>query len=305
MSNAVARNKIVWQTGSQQRSDRNFRKACEIVRNGGIGKLQTVRCGLPGGVPDYGKTASQTETVPVPKGFNFDFWLGPAPEAEYCPARVGVNFRWVLDYTGGQLTDWGGHHPDIAQWGMGTQFTGPTAIKNAKGEFAKGPIYNTATRYEFECHYESGVTLIITSHGIQVGDNRRGGVIFEGTEGWVWADRGRFQASSEKIAKLDFGPDAIKLYESNNHVQNFIECVFSRKATVAPIDRMASRAQETVGIGEERASPIGDAIVGEGVVAIGLDRWGVDLASRRYRKENQDPCAGHRGGDWVAVGAGS
>lgn len=236
MSDAVRRHRIVWQTGSQQRSDRNFRKACEIVLNGGIGKLQTVRCGLPGGTPDYGKTAHLTETQPVPEGFNFDFWLGPAPEAEYCPARVGVNFRWVLDYSGGQITDWGGHHPDIAQWGMGRQFSGPVAIKNARGKFAKGPIYNTATEYEYECHYDDGVTLIITSHGIQVGDHRRGGVIFEGTDGWVWADRGRFEASSEKIAKAEFGEKAVRLYHSDNHVKNFIDCVFSRKTTVAPVE---------------------------------------------------------------------
>ncbi len=236
MSNAVKRNKIVWQTGSQQRSDRNFRKACEINLNGGIGKLQRVRCGLPGGVPDYGRTANKTKTEPVPKGFNFDFWLGPAPEAEYCPARVGVNFRWIIDYSGGQLTDWGGHHPDIAQWGMGRQFSGPVAIKNAKGEWAKGPIYNTATKYDFECHYDDGVILEITSSGIEVDGRRRGGVVFEGTDGWVWADRGRFQASSKKIAEADFGEKAIRLYESNNHVKNFIDSVFSRKATVAPIE---------------------------------------------------------------------
>ena len=118
MARAVQNNGIVWQTGSQQRSDFNFRRVCELVRNGRIGKLQRVKCGLPGGVPDYGKTASRTDPEPVPDGFNYDFWLGPAPWAEYCPARVGVNFRWVLDYSGGQLTDWGGHHPDIAQWGI-------------------------------------------------------------------------------------------------------------------------------------------------------------------------------------------
>ncbi len=229
MVKAVQRNNIVWQTGSQQRSDRNFRRACELVRNGRIGKLHTVRCGLPGGTPDYGKTAHLTKTVPVPNGFNYDLWLGPAPEAPFCPARVGVNFRWVLDYSGGQLTDWGGHHPDIAQWGMGTETSGPVAIKNARGSFADGPVYNTATDYYFECEYASGVKLIIS-------DKERGGVTFEGTDGWVWATRGRHDAEPKSLLKEEIGPNEIHLYRSDNHVKNFIDCMVSRKETVAPIE---------------------------------------------------------------------
>ncbi len=229
MCDAVARHNVVWQTGSQQRSDWNFRRVCELVRNGRIGKLHTVRCGLPGGIPDYGKTAKLTETTVVPDGFNYDMWLGPAPEEPYCPARVGVNFRWVYDYSGGQLTDWGGHHPDIAQWGMDTEHTGPVAIKNARGRFAGGPIYNTATEYYFECVYENGVTLIISNR-------ERGGVTFEGTDGWVWANRGRHKASSKEILESKIGPEEIHLYESDNHVKNFVDCVVSREATVAPVE---------------------------------------------------------------------
>lgn len=229
MSDAVKKNGTVWQTGSQQRSDLNFRRVCELVRNGRIGMLHTVRCGLPGGTPDYGKTASRTVTEPVPKGFNYDMWLGPAPFAPYCPARVGVNFRWNLDYSGGQITDWGGHHPDIAQWGMDTEMTGPVRIQNAKGSFADGPIYNTATEYYFECVYENDVTLIVSS-------KERGGVKFEGTDGWVWANRGRHEASSREIYNSKIGEDEVHLYESTDHVKNFIDCVYSRETTVAPIE---------------------------------------------------------------------
>lgn len=229
MADAVKRNGIVWQTGSQQRSDRNFRRACELVLNGRIGKLHTVRCGLPGGIPDYGKTASQTDPQPVPKGFNYDLWLGPAPEAPYCPARVGVNFRWVLDYSGGQITDWGGHHPDIAQWGMGTQYTGPVEIRSPKGKFAKHPVYNTATEYYFECIYENGVKLIISNR-------ERGGVTFEGTEGRVWANRGRHDAEPKSLLSTEIKPDEIHLYKSDDHVRNFIDCMVSRKECVAPIE---------------------------------------------------------------------
>ena len=230
MSNAVKKAGVVWQTGSQQRSDSNFRRACELVRNGRVGKLQRVRCGLPGGIPDVGKTAHLTDTVPVPDGFDYDLWQGPAPDRPYCPARVGVNFRWCLDYSGGQITDWGGHHPDIAQWGMATEYTGPVAIKNAKGTFATDhPIYNTATEFYFECHYENGVVLTIS-------DKEKGGVTFEGTDGWVWATRGRHDASSKDILESEIGSDEVRLYQSDGHVKNFIDCVVSRRETVAPVE---------------------------------------------------------------------
>lgn len=230
MVNAVKRYKRILQVGSQQRSDYNFRRVCELVRNGRIGRLQTVKCGLPGGTPDYsgGKNVS-TDPAEVPEGFNYEMWLGPAPLAPYCPARCFVNFRWIFDYSGGQLTDWGGHHPDIAQWGMGTENTGPLEIKNAKAEFAKGPLWNTATHYYFECIYKSGVKLIIS-------DRVRGGVTFEGTDGWVWANRGIHEASSDEIYKSVIGPDEVHLYQSNNHFRNFIDCVISRREPIAPVE---------------------------------------------------------------------
>ena len=195
MVNAVRRYGRILQTGSQQRSDYNFRRACELVRNGRIGKLQTVKCGLPAGTPDYsGSLGVSTDAAPVPEGFNYDLWLGPAPAAPYCPARCHVNFRWILDYSGGQLTDWGGHHPDIAQWGMDTENTGPVNVVNAKGKFANGPLWNTATEYYFECIYANGVKLIISNR-------MPGGVTFEGTDGKVWANRGTHKASSPDIMR--------------------------------------------------------------------------------------------------------
>ena len=227
---AVKRYGRIFQIGSQQRSDQKFRFACELVRNGRIGKLHTVKCGLPTGTPDYsgGKNIS-TETKPVPDGFNYDLWLGPAPWAPYCPARCFVNFRWVFDYSGGQLTDWGGHHPDIAQWGMDTEYTGPIEIKNAKGEFAQGPIWNTAEHYYFECIYKNGVKLIIS-------DSFRSGVTFEGSDGWVWVDRGAIDANPKELLKSVIGPNEIHLYKSDDHFRNFIDCVISRKEPIAPAE---------------------------------------------------------------------
>ncbi|MBW7990213.1 MAG: Gfo/Idh/MocA family oxidoreductase [Planctomycetes bacterium] len=229
MSDAVKRCGRIFQTGSQQRSDHNFRRACELVRNGRIGKLHTVRCGLPGGTPDISKKGHLTKPKPVPEGFNYDMWLGPAPYAPYCPARCHVNFRWLLDYSGGQVTDWGGHHPDIAQWGMGTEKTGPVEIVNAKGVFAKDGFYNTAKEFYFECIYKNGVKLIISNKD-------RGGVTFEGTEGRVWANRGRHNAEPKSLLDSVIGPNEIHLYQSDDHSRNFIDCVISRQETVAPIE---------------------------------------------------------------------
>lgn len=229
MSDAVRANNRVFQTGSQQRSDYNFRRVCELVRNDRIGTLRTVRCGLPGGTPDYGQTGDQTDPVPVPDGFDYNRWLGPAPWAPYAPARCFVNFRWNFDYSGGQLTDWGGHHPDIAQWGMNTEQTGPVKITNARGVQAEHPIWNTFTEYYFEADYANGVRLIISN-------KERGGVTFEGTNGWAWATRGRHDASPKSLLNSVIGPDEVHLYRSDNHYRNFIDSVISRRDPIAPVE---------------------------------------------------------------------
>lgn len=230
MANAVKKYNRVFQCGSQQRSDARFRRACEIVRNGRIGKLRTVLCGLPGGIPDFGKTAHRQDPEPVPAGFDYDMWLGPAPEAPYAPGRCHVNFRWILNYSGGQITDWGGHHPDIAQWGMGAELTGPVAIRNGQAQWAKEKLYNTATDFTFDALYANGVTLTVSSRV-------RGGVTFQGTEGWVWVNRGAIETSSQALLDYTPEPGEIVYDKSDNHYRNFIDCVLSRKQPIAPIEQ--------------------------------------------------------------------
>ncbi len=230
MSDAVKRYGCVFQTGSQQRSDKIFRHGCELVRNGRIGKLHTVKCGLPSGSPDLGKTGHRKAPEPVPEGFNYEFWLGPGPQAPYSPARCHVNFRWNLDYSGGQVTDWGGHHPDIAQWGMDTERTGPVLIQNAKGEFPpRSELWNTANHYYFECLYQNGVKLIVS-------DQFPMGVRFEGSEGWIHLDRGKYQANPASLWHSVIGPKETRLYESANHFRNFIDCIYSRREPIAPCE---------------------------------------------------------------------
>lgn len=226
MVNAVKKYNIIFQTGSQRRSSRAFKKICELVRNGKLGELHTVKVGLPNGTPDFGKTGNLTEVIPVPEGFDYNTWLGPAPDAPYCPARTHVNYRWNLDYSGGQLTDWGGHFIDMAQWGMGTDDTGPIKIQNAKAKWAEHPVWNTATEFYFEAIYANGVKLIVST-------DEQMGVKFEGSEGSIWQNG----ANPESLLKTRIGRNDIHLYDSNaSHYQNFIDCVLSRELTAAPAE---------------------------------------------------------------------
>ncbi|MBM4202114.1 MAG: Gfo/Idh/MocA family oxidoreductase, partial [Gammaproteobacteria bacterium] len=150
----------VWQTGSWQRSEENFHRACELVRNGRIGKVHRVEVGLPAGHHDFARTFGQETIEPPPPGLDYDTWLGPAPWVPYCKARVHMNWRWNMDYGGGQLVDWIGHHLDIAHWAMDLERTGPVTITGT-GEFKHGGIYNSATKYWVETTYENGPPMVI------------------------------------------------------------------------------------------------------------------------------------------------
>ncbi|MCE5250838.1 Gfo/Idh/MocA family oxidoreductase [bacterium] len=227
MSDAVRRNGVVWQTGSWQRSVANFRTACELVRNERIGKLKKIYVGLPTG----SAIGSQPE-MPVPEGFDYDFWLGQAPLAPYTEKRCHWNFRWILDYSGGQLTDWAAHHCDIAQWGMGTEYTGPVEVEG-EGNFPRDGLWNAATEYHFVCTYKNGIV-------VDVGNNTRPdnkqGVKFIGSDGWVFVSRSEFDAEPKSLLTTVIGKDEIHLYKSENHYANFIDCVRSRELTITPIE---------------------------------------------------------------------
>jgi predicted dehydrogenase len=227
---AVERYGCIWQTGSWQRSVRDFRYACELVRNGRIGKLHTVRVGLPYGqnIPDQ----KGFKPAPVPEGFDYDLWLGPAPRAPYCPNRCHYNFRWIADYSGGRITDWGAHHCDIAQWGMGTEATGPVEVEGA-ATFLKGDdgLFDTATKYRFVCTYRGGPALIVADEQQQP---KGSGIQFEGTEGWIWVDRGAIDASNRSVLNSVIGPEEIHLYRSDDHQQNFLDSIVTRSETATP-----------------------------------------------------------------------
>jgi len=230
MVKAVQRYGVVWQTGSQQRSASNFHHACELVRNGRIGKVHKVEVGLP-----TGKSGSTISVAPVPEGLDWDFWLGPAPWRPYQAFgrnRNGPHSNWrrIMDYSGGQLTDWAGHHIDIAHWGLGLEYTGPIEIEG-KGVYPKDGIYNTPMEYRFNCKYVNGLIMTVAND-----KQITRGTKWYGEKGWIYVNRGKLEADPPEVLKEVIGPNEIKLYESRNHHVNFLDCVKSRKETVAPIE---------------------------------------------------------------------
>lgn len=228
MCGAVKRNKRIWQTGSWQRSVANFHRAAELVRNGRIGKVKYAEVGLGKGHADYAKTQGQTAFGPPPPELEYARWLGPAPEAPYCPARVHKNWRWIMDYGGGTLLDWVGHHLDIAHWGLGLDRTGPVSVEGT-GVIPNEGLWNAPTEYDCTCTYADGLT-------IRIGSQFPGGTKWVGDKGWLFVTRGEIEAEPKSILDEKIGENEIQLYKSKNHVKNFIECIRTRKETIAPAE---------------------------------------------------------------------
>jgi len=222
LADAVKRYGRVFQTGSQQRSNTRFRFGCELVRNGRIGKVHTVHVGIPGNNRTCGPT-----WVPetVPEGLDYNFWLGPTPWEPYVKLRCHYTFRFILDYSGGQVTNWGAHHLDIAQWGLGMDSSGPVEVIG-RGEFPRTGLFTTATKVYFECIYENGARLICQT-------NDKTGITFQGAEGWIYVNRGEIEAEPKSLLESVIRPDEQHLYRSNDHKQNFLDCVKTRREPIA------------------------------------------------------------------------
>jgi predicted dehydrogenase len=248
MADEISKAGITFQTGSQQRSDMKFRMACELVRNGRIGKLKSVRVGLPGGHSNWNKMADQVNPAPLPADFDYELWLGPAEQMEYRPALLPLNWRHNFNFSGGMITDFGAHHIDIAHWGMGVEESGPIEMKNVRGEMQRDALYNTATKFHFECKYANGVEMVVYDNSQLlmpevVGNPAAGnkfdhtGIFFEGSDGkWIWVNRDRLGASDRSILGQAAKDGEVKLYESKNHTGNFLDCIYSGKPTVAPVE---------------------------------------------------------------------
>ncbi|MFO7923876.1 MAG: Gfo/Idh/MocA family oxidoreductase [Bacteroidales bacterium] len=247
MSDVVQRQGVILQVGTQQRSSEQFRVAAGLVRNGRIGRLHTVKVGLPGDPagPDFPE-------MPVPPNLNFDMWLGSTPVVPYTESGVHPQQGYgrpgwlrIENYGAGMITGWGQHHFDCAQWGMDTEYTGPVSVQ-AVAEFPKSGLWNVHGDFMVKAEYENGVTMY-TSGGFP------NGIRYEGTDGWIFVSRGAYRAtasdpvseedsrraldaSDPDILRLLPGPDEINLYRSDDHYGNWLDCIVSRKQPVCPVE---------------------------------------------------------------------
>jgi len=255
--NAARKNKRVVQTGSQQRSDANFRQACELVRNGRIGKVTEVKVGIPG-VNFKGPAVADGKP---PMELDYDRWIGPAPARPYNEKRVHYLFRFFWDYSGGQLTNFGAHHLDIMQWALGMDASGPTTVEG-KARYHKDGWFETPEWCEIVYTYADGVKATC-------GMTEKGGCTFIGEKGTIFVTRGKIEATTADLLKQPLGDKDVHLEVSGNHHKNWAACIRSRKlpicdaevghrsATVCHLGNIAARLQAKL-----TWDPVKEAFVG-------------------------------------------
>lgn len=246
---AVKKKGVVFQYGTQQRSSWQFRKACEIVRNGYIGKVDRVEAwcadvsvhsdsdGKQPVVP-----AASTQPVDPPEGFDYDRWLGPAPVKPYTIDRCTHLGAWhIYDYALGFIAGWGAHPLDIAQWGLDADHTSPVHYEGT-GLLPSGGLYDTSYNWDMQCRYANGVKMRFMASQIAkpiVSKYRKWedhGTTFFGSEGWVSVDRGNIYASDPKLRGLKLKPEDTPLRKTEGHPDDFIACMKSREQTISPLE---------------------------------------------------------------------
>jgi len=213
----------VLQTGTQRRSSGAWRFLCELAVNGYLGEIKTIRTWS-----SPGQACPPQPVMDVPPGFNYDLWLGPAPRAPYTQKRCHYTFRFVRDYSGGQITNNGAHYLDIAQWALGMSGSGPVEIEG-RGEYPADGLFNVPVKYHVEYRYANGTVLIADENG--------SGVRIEGAKGWVsfMAEEG-LRAQPESLLRQTIGPNEIHLYAGKTHHGNFLECVRTRRLPSADVE---------------------------------------------------------------------
>ena len=226
LADTVQRYGAVFQLSTEDRSVAIYHRLAELVRNGRIGKLERIRLQLPAGPGGPGDAAPK----PVPDGFDWDMWLGPAPWAPYREGLHKFHWRWVRDYSGGMLADWGAHQLDTVQWANDTERTGPVEVEGTGKRHETG-LYDTYYEYHLRYRYANGVELFVDSGGTSLR--------FEGSDGWVGNDGWRqpVKASSDEILRSEIGPNEIHLFTcpAGEH-RNFLDCVKSRRDPYFPAE---------------------------------------------------------------------
>lgn len=233
MRAAVFQNNRAFQFGTQQRSDANFRKACEMVRNGLIGELKAIHVWSPGSVQ-----GGEPKQVPVPEWLDYDLWLGPSKFTPYTENRCSNQLWWYMsDYALGFIAGWGIHPIDIALWGAEDLFHGIWEIEG-RGKFPTEGVCDTALNWDVTIKIKNGVTVDFRGDQSagewkqKYNDDSSHGTAFVGSEGWVYVRRGKIDAFPKQLldAKIEH-----PLYVSNDHAGNFLDCIRSRKQTICPV----------------------------------------------------------------------
>jgi predicted dehydrogenase len=229
LCDVIKKHDRIFATSLEDRTLKVYHRMAELVRNGRIGKLQKVRIGMPGVIKSIEEL--DTRTQKPPETFDYDMWLGPAPEAPYSPGRCHFYFRWINDYGGGMLSDWGAHLIDNAQWCNGTEKSGPVHVSGTGKAYSES-IYDAFYQYNLKYKYENGVIIDVHS------DSRE--LYIEGTEGALWINgwNTELEASSEKILNSVIEDNELHLSTGVNEQVNFIECVRSREEPLHPAEDM-------------------------------------------------------------------
>jgi predicted dehydrogenase len=229
MVEAARRYNRVFQTGTQRRSSEPYRFICELIRNGRIGKFQRALVAIGGN--NKQAPPANWQPMPVPEWLDYEMWLGPAPWAPYHKDRCLYTFRFGQDYSGGQTTNLGAHGIDIVQWANGTDETGPVEFEDLGGEFPSDGLFTTATKVHFRARYANGLELTCRTQEKEL-------YRYEGTDGWIQMPTysNDWTCYPESLKTTVIGPDEIRLYKSNDHHRNFIDCIKSRRPTAAPAE---------------------------------------------------------------------
>jgi hypothetical protein len=215
----------VFQYGTQQRSQDHIRFGCELVLNGRIGRLLSVEVLSPAS----GKGGS-TEAIPVPEGFDYDLWLGPAPQAPYTKDRcTNHGAYFICDYALGFIAGWGAHPLDVAVWGLGDAWDAAPCEYEGWGTFPSEGLYDTATSWEVRGRFVNGVEFRFRGPGENL-------TIFTGEKGKVHISRGYLRTEPDSLKNEVIGPGELHLCKSVNHTYNFLDCIRSRQRTVAPVE---------------------------------------------------------------------
>lgn len=227
MVDAARENNRVVQTGSQQRSDARFRQACELVRSGRLGKIQTVLVGIPG--PNHpGELGPDSDP---PAELDYNSWLGPAPQRPYNAKRVHYNFRFFWDYSGGQMTNFGAHHIDIAQWGLGMDDSGPISSEG-EATFHPKKFHEVTETCRLTHTYANGVTVVVGQKQSDIPQ----GATFIGEKGKIFVTRGKITSEPESLLKEPLTASDVHLYESKSHHGNFLDCIKTREKPICDVE---------------------------------------------------------------------